>query len=274
MASVTYLIAPCAGGSAIDVEFDASSLPVVGGNYFLTFTGSTDEGCYEIVDTAEPGTGSDGVATMSENYGDCITCLAVPTPTPTASVTPTNTPTLTQTPSQTPSITPSQTTTNTQSPTTTNTQSPTTTNTPTTSETSTPTPSITASQTPTPSITASQTVTPTPTGTSAVTPTPTKTPGATPTNTQTPTGTSAVTPTPTPSVTTTQTPSPTPFGSFSANTFYQWTNEMEGSFSGGTWEAGLGNVPHPVNQAMIGDKRGTVQDLSAVALGGFNGLNN
>ena len=65
MALVTYLIAPCEGPSAILVEFSSSTLPVVGGNYFLTFVGSTDSGCYEIVDTAEPGVGTDTVATVA-----------------------------------------------------------------------------------------------------------------------------------------------------------------------------------------------------------------
>jgi hypothetical protein len=63
---------------------------------------------------------------------------------------------------------------------------------------------------------------------------------------------------------------------FYANEYYEFTDEMFGSYSGGTAPVvpPLVNVPHPINQAMIGDQRGTVQDLSAVALGGFNGLNN
>jgi hypothetical protein len=85
---------------------------------------------------------------------------------------------------------------------------------------------------------------------------------------------------PTPSVTTTKTPTPTPtptrFGVFYANEYYEFTDGMFGSYSGGTAPVvpPLVNVPHPINQAMIGDQRGTVQDQSAVALGGFNGLNN
>jgi hypothetical protein len=47
---------------------------------------------------------------------------------------------------------------------------------------------------------------------------------------------------------------------------------MEGSYSGGTWDSSLGNVPHP--QAYVEGTRGWVIDLSAVKLGGFNGLNN
>ena len=134
------------------------------------------------------------------------------------------------------------------------------------------TPSITASQTPTPSITASQTQTPTPSITASQTPTPSITASQTPTITQTQTQT--------PTVTTTQTPTPTPtptrFGVFYANEYYEFTDEMFGSYSGGTAPVvpPLVNVPHPINQAMIGDQRGTVQDQSAVALGGFNGLNN
>ena len=77
MAFVTYLIAPCAGGSALTVEFNSSSLPAVGGNYYLTFTGATAQGCYEVVDTAEPGTGSDYVATLSIDYGDCSVIIHI-----------------------------------------------------------------------------------------------------------------------------------------------------------------------------------------------------
>jgi hypothetical protein len=128
--------------------------------------------------------------------------------------------------------------------------------TPTPSPTQTVTPSITASQTVTPSITASQT------------PTPSITASQTQTQTQTPTVTTTQTPTPT--------PTPTRFGVFYANEYYEFTDEMFGSYSGGTSPVvpPLVNVPHPINQAMIGDQRGTVQDQSAVALGGFNGLNN
>jgi len=104
---VTYLIAPCLGGPGLTVEFNSTSLPAVGGNYYLTFIGATSEGCYEIADTAEPGTGSDYVSSLSIDYGNCSTCLSVvttPTPTPTNTTTntqtPTNTPTNTQTPTQ------------------------------------------------------------------------------------------------------------------------------------------------------------------------------
>jgi len=276
MALVTYLIGPCVGGASINVDFNSASLPTVGGNYFLRFTGATTEGCYEILDTAEPGDGTDVVSFMSTNYGDCVTCQAVVTPTPTASTTPTPTPTVTRTASVTPTTTP------TPSVTPTDTQSVT--STPTT--TSTPTPSITASPTDTPSVTPTQTTTPTTTSTPTDTPsvTPTRTPTPTQTGTAgvtpTPSGTAAVTPTPTqtvtPSNTATPTPTPTRFGVFYANEYYEFTDGMFGSYSGGTAPVvpPLVNVPHPINQAMIGDQRGTVQDQSAVALGGFNGLNN
>ena len=276
MALVTYLIGYCGGGPAILVDFDSSSLPAVNGNYYLTFTGVTTDGCYDIIDNAEPSTGVDLVSTLSVDYTDCATCQAVVTPTPTASTTPTPTPTVTRTASvtPTPSVTPSVTPTDTPSVTST----PTTTQTPTPSITASPTgtPSVTPTQTPTPSITASPTGTPSVTPTQTTTPTQTGTAGVTPT----PSGTASVTSTPTPSITPTrtptQTPTPTSFGVFYANEYYEFTDEMFGSYSGGTAPVvpPLVNVPHPINQAMIGDQRGTVQDQSAVALGGFNGLNN
>ena len=256
MALVTYLIGPCVGGASINVDFNSASLPTVGGNYFLRFTGATTEGCYEILDTAEPGDGTDVVSFMSTNYGDCVTCQAVVTPTPTASTTPTPTPTVTRTASVTPTTTPT--------PSVTPTDTPSVTSTPTTTQT--PTPSITASPTGTPSVTPTRTPTPTQTGTAGVTPTPSGTAAVTPTPTQTVT----------PSNTTTPTPTPTRFGVFYANEYYEFTDGMFGSYSGGTAPVvpPLVDVPHPINQAMIGDQRGTVQDQSAVALGGFNGLNN
>ena len=276
MALVTYLIGPCSGGASILVDFDSSLLPAVNGNYYLTFTGGTTQGCYDIIDNAEPATGVDKVLTLSVDYGDCVTCQAVVTPTPTASTTPTPTPTVTRTASVTPTTTPT--------PSVTPTDTPSVTSTPTT--TSTPTPSITASPTDTPSVTPTQTTTPTTTSTPTDTPsvTPTRTPTPTQTGTAgvtpTPSGTAAVTPTPTqtvtPSNTATPTPTPTRFGVFYANEYYEFTDGMFGSYSGGTAPVvpPLVNVPHPINQAMIGDQRGTVQDQSAVALGGFNGLNN
>ena len=276
MALVTYLIGPCVGGASINVDFNSASLPTVGGNYFLRFTGATTEGCYEILDTAEPGDGTDVVSFMSTNYGDCVTCQAVVTPTPTATTTATPTPSVTRTPSvtptktATPSVTPTDTPSVTSTPTTTNTPTPSITasptDTPSSTSTPTPTPTITASPTDTPSVTPTRTSTPTQTGTAAVTPTPSGTAAVTPTPTQTVT----------PSNTATPTPTPTRFGVFYANEYYEFTDGMFGSYSGGTAPVvpPLVNVPHPINQAMIGDQRGTVQDQSAVALGGFNGLNN
>jgi hypothetical protein len=49
---------------------------------------------------------------------------------------------------------------------------------------------------------------------------------------------------------------------------------MFGSYSGGTYDPSLGQLPRPANQAMIGNERGTVYDMSAIRIGGFDGLNN
>ena len=171
MALVTYLVGSCSGGPAILVDFDSSSLPAVNGNYYLTFTGATSPGCYDIIDNAEPSTGVDLVSTLSVDFNDCGTCLEEnPTPTPTP--TPTVTPTITLTPSvtRTPTVTPTRTATPTITPT----------------RTATPTPSVTTSVTPT------RTPTPTVTPTTTITPTNTQTPTISPTRTATPT------PTPTP----------------------------------------------------------------------------
>jgi hypothetical protein len=62
---------------------------------------------------------------------------------------------------------------------------------------------------------------------------------------------------------------------YSANTYYETTGPMLGSFSGGTWYASLGSVPHPrVNSQTRSTTGDTVIDLSSVTIGGFNGLNN
>jgi hypothetical protein len=142
------------------------------------------------------------------------------------------------------------------------------------SPTPTPTPTLTPTLTPT----VTPTNTPTPTVTPTITSTNTPTPSITPTNTQTPTVTSTITPTPsitptiTPSVTPTYTPSSTPFGVLDVNVQYDYTNEIFGSFSGGSWTAQYGNVPHPINYQP--ERRLTVIDLSSITLGGVNGLNN
>lgn len=206
MALVTYLIGSCSGGPAILVDFDSSNLPAVNGNYFLRFTGATPEGCYDIIDNAEPTTGVDVVSFMSSDYGDCATCQAVVTPTPTPSVTTTQTPTVTSTPpvtgTQTPTPTKTPSVTSTPTPSVTATNTPTVTNSGTPAETSTPTPSVTATLT----------QTPTNTGTPAVTPTTTPSPTVSPSVTSTPTGTPPVTPTNTTTPTPTRTPTPTPPG--------------------------------------------------------------
>lgn len=272
MALVTYLIGPCAGGASILVDFDSSSLPAVNGNYYLTFTGGTTQGCYDIIDNAEPSTGIDKVLTMSIDYTDCATCLAVVTPTPTVTTTATPTPSVTRTP--TPSVTPTDTPSVTSTPTTTSTSTPTTTSTPTPTDTPsvTPTPSITASPTDTPSVTPTTTPTPTQTGTAAITPSVTTTKTSTPT----PTGTSGVTPTPTKTPTGTPSVTPTPsntpgFTGFSADQQYEYTLDMLGSFSGGSADFNGAYAPHPIFTNELGV---AVQQLNGITLGGFNGLNN
>ena len=279
MALVTYLIGPCAGGASILVDFDSSSLPAVNGNYYLTFTGATAEGCYDIIDNAEPTTAVDKVLSLSVDYGDCGTCQAVVTPTPTVTTTPTKTPTpsVTTTKTPTPSVTTTKTPTQTQTPTNTatKTQTPTVTTTPTntptvtTTPTNTPTPSVTATQTrtpnitPTPSVTATQT--PTQTGTPSVTSTPTGTPNATPTQTGTPNATPNATPTPTPTLF---------FTGISVNELYEYSAAILGSFSGGTLSSGT-TVPYAlyVSDTNNGETIQVVQ-LNAISLGGQYGLNN
>ena len=255
MALVTYLIGACSGGPAILVDFDSSSLPAVNGNYYLTFTGGTTEGCYDIIDNAEPSTGVDLVSTLSVDYTDCATCQAVVTPTPTVTTTPTKTPTpsVTTTKTPTPSVTTTNTATQTQTPTNTITKTPT--NTPTVTTTNTPTVTSTPTNTPTPSVTTTQTGTPNITPTNTTTPTQTGTPNATPTQTPTPTS--------------------TPFYSgISVNEFYEYTEGMLGSFSGGTFPVG-DEVPYAlyVSDTNNGETIQVVQ-LNAISLGGQYGLNN
>ena len=281
MALVTYLIGPCVGGPAILVDFDSSSLPAVNGNYYLTFTGGTTPGCYDIIDNAEPSTGIDKVLTMSVDYGDCVTCQAVVTPTPTVTSTQTQTPTNTSTQTRTPTQTqtPTRTSTPTQTPTNTSTPTQTPTKTPTTTPTNTVTPTKTATNTPTPTKTATNTPTPSVTATRTSTPTNTPTPSVTATKTSTPTNTPTQTQSPTPTNTSTPTPTPTPFGVFDVNDQYEYGPGQEGSFSGGTWDSPPfpAEPPHPIDWVPFGpngERQGTVVDLSAITLGGFNGLNN
>ena len=62
---------------------------------------------------------------------------------------------------------------------------------------------------------------------------------------------------------------------YSANTFYQYSNQILGSFSGGTWDSSLANAPHPQNITYAHSSTGdTVIDYSSITIGGFNGLNN
>ncbi len=305
MALVTYLLGPCVGGPAILVDFDSSNLPTVNGNYYLTFTGATPEGCYDIIDNAEPATGVDKVATMSTDYGDCSTCQAVVTPTPTVTSTPTDTPSVTPTPTDTPSVTTTATPTDTPSVTSTPTASPTDT------PAVTPTPSVTASPTDTPSVT--PTASATPAVTSTVTPTTTRTPTPTPTppgfwlitdcigttwsveitgvsptigdmyiftfdNNNLDYNCYFVTDTSYGPIVATATFVDGPFvdcaecgvvyTGTSVNQFYEYTADMEGSFSGGTLPPGT-QVPHPA----FATENGIAIQLNAVLLGGVNGLN-
>jgi hypothetical protein len=64
----------------------------------------------------------------------------------------------------------------------------------------------------------------------------------------------------------------------SVNTQYDYSVEILGNFSGGSITIGgpsNGVAPHPVAVSISTGLTGyTVTDLSAIALGGFNGLNN
>lgn len=264
-----YILAACSGGTAVYIDFPIDNLPAVGGSYYLTFTGSTPEGCYEVVNSAEPGVGSDLVVTMSEDFGDCVSCLNEPTPTPTPSVTPTKTPTPTVT--KTPTKTPTPTVTRTVTPTVTTTVTPTKTVTPTvtptvtTTVTPTTTPTVTPTNTPTKTVT--PTVTPTKTPTPSVTTTVTPTVTTTPTKTVTPT----VSPTVTPTVTITPTPSFTPFFSISAGTDYTVCVVCpEEGLTGFTYTST--QVSHPA--AANAQNNMTIYQMGAVVIGGPNGLNN
>lgn len=58
--------------------------------------------------------------------------------------------------------------------------------------------------------------------------------------------------------------------STTANTFYEYTIEMLGSFSGGTAPAGS-VAPHPVYTNETGEE---IIQANAITIGGVNGLNN
>lgn len=135
-----------------------------------------------------------------------------------------------------------------------------------------PSPTPTPTNTQTPTVTPTKTTTPTPTPTNTRTPTNTPTPSITPTITPTNTKTPTPTPSITPSVTPTITPTPTSYGVLDVNVQYDYTNEIFGSFSGGSWMEQYGNVPHPINYDP--SRRLTVIDLSSITIGGQNGLNN
>jgi hypothetical protein len=127
--------------------------------------------------------------------------------------------------------------------------------------TPTQTPTNTVTQTPTPSVTSSNTPTPTPSITAS--------------NTPTPSVTADVTPSPTTTNTATPTPTPTPFGfGLDVNDQYAYTADILGSFSGGTWNSPPfpDQPPHPVDWNPQ-NKKGVVIDLSAIRIGGFDGIN-
>jgi hypothetical protein len=98
-------------------------LPSIGDVFYYTFAGSTPEGCY----TFDGESGLSPVDTIFNKtpYDDCLTCLSVPTPTPTVTNTPTPTTTPTTTTTPTPTITPTNTKTPTVTPTNTSTPTPT-----------------------------------------------------------------------------------------------------------------------------------------------------
>jgi hypothetical protein len=61
---------------------------------------------------------------------------------------------------------------------------------------------------------------------------------------------------------------------YSANTYYDYSIEILGDFSGGTAPAGQ-TAPHPIAYSEKRNASGdTVIDLSAIVIGGVNGLNN
>ena len=129
---------------------------------------------------------------------------------------------------------------------------------------------------PTPTQTPTNTKTPTPTPSVTSSNTPTPTPSITASNTPTPSTTVDVTPSPTTTNTATPTPTPTSFGltGFDVNDQYAYTADILGSFSGGTWTSPPfpDQPPHPVAWNPE-NKKGVVVDLSAIRIGGFDGIN-
>jgi hypothetical protein len=66
---------------------------------------------------------------------------------------------------------------------------------------------------------------------------------------------------------------------YSANTQYEYSNQILGSYSGGTWESALGNAPHPISYKLsdplnLSSSGNTVYQMNAITIGGINGLNN
>ena len=129
---------------------------------------------------------------------------------------------------------------------------------------------------PTPTQTPTNTKTPTPTPSITASNTPTPTPSVTTSNTPTPSTTADVTPSPTTTNTATPTPTPTPFGltGLDVDVQYAYTADILGSFSGGTWESPPfpDQPPHPVAWNPQ-NKKGVIVDLSAIRIGGFDGIN-
>lgn len=252
-------------------RFFSTTQTIQSGKIYELLAGTTNIGCWTLTSFDETSLATE-VTIFNGPWENCVDCLGDLTPTPTASPTstPTQTPTntatntLTPTPSITASVTPTASITASATLTPTITSSPTTT--PTTTQTQTPTRTQTqtpsSTLTPTPSITASQTVTPTNTATVTTTPTTTLTRTPTP----------SITRSPTPTTTTTPTPTATRFGVFEVN--QQYEAEACITCSGDTSSAAY---PHPSDWVPVspdGLKQGTVIDLSAVQLGGNNGLNN
>jgi hypothetical protein len=251
MAFNYYIASSC--NSSAQLFIKSLDSMIVDKIYDLTINGSNL--CYTIgegIDTPLAVTAT----VFNGPWNTCTECSGDLTPTPTASNTPT--PTQTQTPTNTATVTPTKTTTQTPTPT--------------------QTPTNTATQTQTPTNTATQTQTPTPTNTSTPTQTPTNTATRTPTPsiTASPTGTAAVTPTPTGTPNTTPTATPTPSVTIGfvkyVNQQYQYTIGMLGNVSGGTYVTSGTSVPYQVMTSEDGDE--VIVQLNAIALGGFNGLNN
>ncbi len=255
-ALVKYFVQECTSSSAYTLALNDSSLStgkiyklnVVGsGELCLTIIGGSSSSLYNLA------------TVVTGPWQNCIECLtnATPTPTPTNTKTPTPTPSNTTTTTPTPTKTPTQTATQTVTPSNTPSTTP--------AQTSTPTPTKTPTNTPT------KTPTPTPSITASNTPTPT----VTNSNTPTPSTTANVTPSPTATNTATPTPTPTSFGfGLDVNDQYAYTADILGSFSGGTWESPPfpDQPPHPVDWNPQ-NKKGVVIDLSAIRIGGFDGIN-